>query len=109
MTRSEVKEWVLKNKQHLKSFPDYKDYKSDDFLIEFLVVIMKGVWIAFDRKKPRIAQLISLWLNIFSPKTILEIKTGEGKTMIVAMTALYFALRGKKVDVFTSSSALAKT
>lgn len=29
--------------------------------------------------------------------------------MIVAMTALYFALRGKKVDIFTSSSNLAMT
>jgi hypothetical protein len=29
--------------------------------------------------------------------------------MIVAMTALYYAMRGKKVDVFTSSSALATT
>lgn len=29
--------------------------------------------------------------------------------MIVAMTALYHALRGKKVDIFTSSEVLAKT
>jgi hypothetical protein len=29
--------------------------------------------------------------------------------MIVAMTALYYALRGKKVDVFTSSATLATT
>lgn len=29
--------------------------------------------------------------------------------MIVAMTALYYAIRGKKVDVFTSSEALATT
>jgi hypothetical protein len=29
--------------------------------------------------------------------------------MIVAMTALYYALQGKKVDVFTSSAPLALT
>ena len=29
--------------------------------------------------------------------------------MIVAMTALYHALRGKKVDIFTSSAVLAET
>ncbi len=29
--------------------------------------------------------------------------------MVVAMTALYYALRGKKVDIFTSSSVLALT
>jgi hypothetical protein len=29
--------------------------------------------------------------------------------MIIAMIALYYALRGKKVDVITSSATLAKT
>jgi preprotein translocase subunit SecA len=70
---------------------------------------MKGVYIAFEGKIPRYHQMISLWLNVRSSKTILEVKTGEGKTMIVALTALYFALRGKKVDIFTSSATLAMT
>ena len=72
-------------------------------------MILKGVWIAFNEKKPRLTQMISFWFNVHSTKTILEIKTGEGKTMIVGMTALYYALQGKKVDVFTSSAPLAET
>lgn len=70
---------------------------------------MKGAEFAFDGKIPRYHQIICLWLNVHSKKTILEVKTGEGKTMIVALTALFFALRGKKVDVFTSNAALAMT
>jgi preprotein translocase subunit SecA len=88
---------------------DYSEEESDDFFINILVIMMVAIWIAFDKKTPRYTQLISFWFNTHSNKTILEIKTGEGKTMIVAMTALYYALRGKKVDVFTSSSALATT
>lgn len=41
-------------------------------------------------------------------KCLAEIKTGEGKTLIVTMLATYRALLGEKVDVVTSSSELAK-
>lgn len=73
------------------------------------VVMMRGVSFAFNGKTPRYHQMACLWLNVHSNKAILEVKTGEGKTMIVALTALYYALRGKKVDVFTSSETLAMT
>jgi preprotein translocase subunit SecA len=88
--------------------PDYNGKTSDTFLIDLMVVMVKAVWLSFN-KIPRCHQMICLWFNLHSKKTILEVKTGEGKTMVVAMTALYFALRGKKVDVFTSSSTLAQT
>lgn len=71
--------------------------------MEIIYILILGVYATFGKKIPRTTQLICFWLNIHSQKTILEVKTGEGKTMIVAMTALYYALRGKKVDVFTSS------
>lgn len=73
------------------------------------VVMMKAVYFAFEGKTPRYHQMVCLWLNVHTKKAILEVKTGEGKTMIVALTALYYALRGKKVDVFTSSETLAMT
>lgn len=82
--------------------PDYTGNFSDNFLIDLMEIMVNAVWVAH-KKIPRKHQMICLWLNMHSSKTILEVKTGEGKSMIVAMTALYFALRGKKVDVFTSS------
>ena len=65
---------------------------------------MLGVKVAFNNKIPKATQIISLLLTISDQQgVILEIKTGEGKTMIIAMVALYYALLNKKVDIITSS------
>lgn len=65
---------------------------------------MLGVKVAFNNKIPKATQIISLLLTISNQQgAILEIKTGEGKTMIIAMVALYYALLNKKVDIITSS------
>ncbi len=37
-----------------------------------------------------------------------QIKTGEGKSMILALTSAYFAFLGRRVDVVTSNSYLAR-
>ena len=39
---------------------------------------------------------------------LLQVSTGEGKSMTVAMLTVVKALRGEVVDVVTSSSVLAK-
>ena len=51
---------------------------------------------------PRKDQIVSVLLFLYSPKNkglFTQIKTGEGKTTIVAMLATINALRGKYVDV----------
>jgi preprotein translocase subunit SecA len=109
MKEKEILNWVTSKQYKLKSMKDYPTDQSDEFLVDVFVILMKGAEIAFGGKIPRFHQMICLWLNVHLCKTILEVKTGEGKTMIASLTALYFALRGKKVDVFTSSAALAMT
>ena len=59
---------------------------------------------------PRYTQWIALWSfisNADSAKGRLgEVATGEGKSIIVAMLAVYLNLMGQNVDILTSSSVL---
>lgn len=60
---------------------------------------------------PRDAQLLAVLLSLLSTNyrgTLLEVATGEGKTIIVMMLALIRAISGRHVDIFTSSSVLAR-
>jgi preprotein translocase subunit SecA len=59
----------------------------------------------------RDVQIISLLICLLESNKkglIEEIKTGEGKTIIIAFLAVIYCLKGKKVDILTSSSVLAE-
>lgn len=61
--------------------------------------------------KPRGVQIISCLLFLFKEKAkgrILQINTGEGKSITVALMAATRSLMGDKVDVYTSNKELAK-
>jgi hypothetical protein len=76
MKEKEILDWVTFQQQKLKSMKDYPSDQSDEFLVELFVILMKGAEIAFGGKIPRFHQMICLWLNVHSNKTILEVKTG---------------------------------
>jgi preprotein translocase subunit SecA len=61
--------------------------------------------------KVRDIQIISFLLAIEKNNNmgrLLEINTGEGKTLITQLICAYYALQGRNVDVVTSSSVLAR-
>ena len=78
---------------------------------EVVAVICRAVKLKFNFE-PHLTQLIALWLftkDINQKINKLgQIATGEGKTLIVAMCAIFKALTGKHVDVVTSSCVLAQ-
>lgn len=59
----------------------------------------------------RVVQLLSFILFVekkFHKGRLLQINTGQGKSIIVQLVAAYYALRGSKVDIMTSKNELAK-
>ena len=61
---------------------------------------------------PRLIQIIFLLYYLEGFKNqyglILEVLSGEGKTLIISFLALYFAIFGKKVDTLINSPVLAE-
>ena len=58
---------------------------------------------------PRINQMISWTLLALSDNgRLLELATGEGKSCVIAMFAVYRVLTGEKVDIVSSSPILAQ-
>lgn len=57
----------------------------------------------------REAQKLSILILLTNPKsTLIQVATGEGKTLIVVAAAIMKVKKGQQVDVITSSSVLAK-
>ncbi|ACP20925.1 hypothetical protein Aasi_1610 [Candidatus Amoebophilus asiaticus 5a2] len=81
---------------------------SADIQHEALAVIKRAVKLTHGHE-PRATQLLALlaFLNHVPGKgRLAQINTGEGKSLIVAMLAAMHALKGKKVDVVTTSTEL---
>ena len=92
-------------------------------LTEAFAVIQKGINLFYQSVKkiegavPRDTQLVASLLFCqdlsaqhgasHGTRLMQQISTGEGKTLILCMVAIYKALLGEKVDIVTSSSVLA--
>jgi preprotein translocase subunit SecA len=104
-TSSDINTWVI----FFKQVPTYKIDK--DLEDELLSVICQNVKMIFNYY-PNATQILSLIIFLTKNKhlgRICEIKTGEGKSLIIAMLASYLSLRkDKKVHIITSSPVLAK-
>jgi superfamily II DNA or RNA helicase len=92
--------------------PEHPQYQQllaeqDDLKLQLLAVIR-----LFVEKHlhifPYNLQMINLLALTSEPKRLAQIKTGEGKSALIAMLAAYQALQGHTVDVITSTRDLAE-
>jgi preprotein translocase subunit SecA len=98
---------IKKSKTVLKSLR--RDLQSgNDFILKALDMV--DLKIEFLRGyRLRNTQKVAVLLILLNTKgTVLQVNTGEGKSLIVAAIAIIKVLSGKKVDIVTSSPVLAK-
>ena len=94
-----------------KSEITIKLINKENFLPEAMAVIDRALEIITNGHRIRNVQLASIFLILTSPKNrglLLQIKTGEGKSNIVAAIAIIKALQFQFVDILSSSIVLAK-
>ena len=97
----------LKNKYFIEEIKNNIRNRSINDIIIFMMMINYKYF----GYVPRKIQIISLLLLLNNDKKnglIEEVKTGEGKSLIIMFLATIKALQGKKVDIVTSSPELAK-
>lgn len=73
----------------------------DTKLLALLVLCYEDIF----NYKARHGQLISIimMLSAYDKGRLLQIRTGEGKSTIIAIVAAYKVLKGHHVDIITSS------
>ena len=114
------------NKDHIglwaKTFKNLKISDKNSHFTETFAVIRRGITLFYETEKnipgivPRDTQMVASLLffqklsaqgQAQGTKLMQQISTGEGKTMILCMVAIYKALLGENVDIVTCSSVLA--
>ena len=97
--QDEIKKEINKIKNNLDNNINY-----------IIASMIKCVELEF-KFRVRDVQIISLLICLLESNKngiIEEVKTGEGKTIIIAFLAIIYCLKGNKVDILTSSSVLAE-
>ncbi|CAF4682082.1 unnamed protein product [Rotaria sp. Silwood1] len=87
---------------------------SEQSRYELICVVKRAIFLHNTKQQfePRATQILSLLLMLNASEAniarLAQIKTGEGKSVIIAMFAAIKALNGNKVDIVTTSPLLAK-
>lgn len=102
---NDVKEWSVHNKSKQPNVVP---------IMKLICVIKRAIFLHDPKQQfePRSIQILSLLLMLEASKKNLarlaQIKTGEGKSVIIAMFAAIKALHGHQVNIVTTSPLLAK-
>ena len=85
-----------------------KEKDFDEKLISFMIIEHEALY----SQTPRVIQIICLLFYLEGHKKkynlILQVLSGEGKTLTISLLALYLSIIGNKVDILTSSPVLAE-
>ncbi|KAL4455774.1 hypothetical protein ABPG74_003184 [Tetrahymena malaccensis] len=102
--KDEIQNWSLKIKSR------NLDELNEEILIEVLKVLNRAMEIAKNYKIRSIQMycLLHLIYKQIDFGRILQVLTGEGKTIIVSCLAIILCLQGHQVDIITSNEVLAK-
>ena len=99
----ELKDFLKNPNEEKQSILDF-----DEKLISYMIIVYENIYY----QTPRLIQIICLlyYLEgyVNNCGLILEVLTGEGKTLTISFLALYLAIFGNKVDILTSSPVLAE-
>lgn len=86
----------------------WKDKSSREFLVNMLAVIRQGVFLEKGYYPFNTQVLTVLGILIYPGRGCLaEVKTGQGKSVIIAMLSTFLSIRGFKIDVITTATSLA--
>jgi preprotein translocase subunit SecA len=83
--------------------------KDNKFQKELFAVVMRGIQLV-EGYLPRYTQIITVLLMLYSEKRglLMQVSTGEGKSLIIGMLTIIKCLQGHTIDIVTSSPVLAK-
>ncbi len=92
-----------------KSYQENPEQYMHEHLLEITPLILCAWAVANHRQFPHDTQIVTFWSFVKSTDhgLLAQVRTGEGKTLIVGLLAAFLALCGHAVDVLSSNSDLA--
>ena len=102
-SKSDIKQWTHAVKSSIQ-----QRGASSVPQAEMIAVLKQAVYLEYGYypRNTQIMTLLTALNHVENQGRLLQVNTGEGKSLIIAMLAVIHALQGKKVDIVTSSVEL---